>query len=161
MQFNHRLILASFTLCAIAACGRQGARASDFDSAAAAAEAATPGGIPADQPKVAHVMGFEFGHGLDRRNLIVGGAIAHYTPGDSILVSVRTTTAAADAPISVRLRFNNKTVDSTETKASAPDSTGIANMGVRFGPPAAKGAYQADVFLNGKYQMSKVFTVGP
>jgi hypothetical protein len=159
---TRRATISTLALLAVVACGRKGARSSDFDRATAAALASgTTGTAAPGQPKVAKITGFEFAHQLDRRNRVVGGTADHFSPSDSILLSVGTIHAAADAEVSARLRLNNRTVDSIGTTAGAPDSSGVSVVGVRFGPikGGGKGLYQADVFLGGKFQMAKEFNV--
>jgi hypothetical protein len=159
---TRRTIIPLLALFAVTACGRKGARSSDFDSATAAALAGgTAGTAASDQPKVAKVTGFEFTHQLDRRNRALGGTTDHFSPSDSILLSVGVIYAAADVEVSARLRLNNRTVDSAGVAAGAADSAGVGMVGVRFGPikGGGKGLYQADVFLGGKFQMAKEFTI--
>lgn len=157
-----RATTAMLTLIFLAACGRKGARRSDFDSATSAALAtggtSTPG---AEAPKVARVAGFDIGHGLDRHDMIFGGPSPRFGPTDSVLISVRAQYAAPGTDVSARIRLKNTTVDSVGAKAGAADSTGMAYVGLRFGPAKAwaRGTYQADVFINGKFQVSQDFVV--
>ena len=150
-------------LIALTACGKKGARRSDFDSATAAALASGVTGTPlAEQPKVAHVAGFDLGHQLDRRAMIFGGPALQFAAGDSVLLSIRGQFIPAGADISVRIRQKKATIDSAGTTAGAPDSAGVSYSGVRFASDRkkwTKGAYQAEVFLNGKFQMSQEFTI--
>jgi hypothetical protein len=152
-------ILATF---AITACGRKGARSADFDSATAAALASGAPSTPAAAaPKTPHVTDFELAHRLDRHNMAFGGPAQQFAPGDSILLSVRSIYADSGISVSARLRQNSRTIDSTGAKAAAADSTGLSVVGLRFGQAKAlaKGTYQADVFLNGRFQMSKEFKI--
>jgi hypothetical protein len=162
-----RATISMLALIALAACGRKGARRSDFDSATAVA--LTPDGAAAavaSQPKVAHVSGFNIGHGLDRHDMIFGGAAEQFTPADSILISVRGLYLPAGADVSARIRPKNApkgaTSDSTGAKAPAADTAGVAYIGLRFGPQKkpVKGGYVAEIFLDGKFQMSQEFTIG-
>jgi len=163
-----RLALASLIvpIAVLAACGRKGARSSDFDSATAAALAAgVPAGSTGAAPSgtAARASGFDFGHRIDRNGRIEGGVSSQFGPGDSILISVRAMSAQPGTDVSVRLRFNGKTIDSAGNKAGAADSTGVAFVPFGFGSakPRTPGTYQADVFVNGKFQMSQDFKVGP
>ena len=159
-----RAMLPIFALFAIAACGRKGARSADFDSATAAALAigvvTSPGGA---LPKVAHVVDFELAHQLDRHEMVFGGPARQFLPGDSILLSVRSIYVDSGSSVSARLRQNKNTIYSTGSKSGAKDSAGISTVGLRFAQkkPLATGTYQADVFLNGTFQMSKDFRVSP
>ena len=159
---TRRATIPTLALLTVIACGRKGARSSDFDSATAAALASGPAGTMAtDQPKVAKVTSVEFAHQLDRHNRAIGGTSESFSPSDSVLLSVGVIYAAADVEVSARLRLDNRTIDSTSTPAGASDSSGVAMVGVRFGPikGGGKGRYQADVFLGGKFQMAKEFTI--
>lgn len=158
-----RATIAMLALTALTACGRKGARRSDFDNATAAALASGGTGTAlADQPKLAHVTGFEIGHGLDRNAMIFGGPSQRFNQGDSVLISVRGQYLTAGADVGARIRLKTTTIDSTGAKAAAPDTTGFSYVGLRFGTNKkwAKGTYQADVFLNGKFQMSQDFMIG-
>lgn len=157
-----RATTALLALIALTACGRKGARRSDFDRATAAALASGGTGMTlADQPKVARVAGFEIGHGLDRHDMIFGGASRQFTRGDSVLISVRGQYLPAGADVSARIRMKAATIDSTGTTTGAPDNAGFSYAGLRFGSDKkwTKGTYQAEVFLNGKFQMSQEFTI--
>ena len=156
-------MLPIFALTAIAACGRKGARSADFDSATAAALANGSTPALAAMPKVPHVLGFELAHRLDRLDMVYGGPVQQFSPGDSILLSVRVIYVDSGSSVSARLRQNKNTLDSAGTKSGAKDSAGRSTVGLRFAQdkPLAKGTYQADVFLNGTFQMSKDFRVGP
>lgn len=149
-------------LIALTACARKGARRSDFDSATAAALAVGGTGTAlADQPKLGHVAGFEIGHGLDKRDMIFGGPSQRFNQGDSVLISVRGQFLVAGADVSARIRLKTSTIDSTGAKAGAPDSTGFSYVGLRFGTDKkwTKGTYQAEVFVNGKFQMAQEFMI--
>ena len=79
-----------------------------------------------------------------------------------MLVSVRVIYVDSGSSVSARLRQNKNTLDSAGTKSGAKDSVGTSTVGLRFAQAKwAKGTYQADVFLNGKFQMSKDFTISP
>ncbi|MGH7584352.1 MAG: hypothetical protein ACREL5_14115 [Gemmatimonadales bacterium] len=156
------IVLAAAT----AACGRKGARSSDFDSATAAAlGSGTPAGstgVTSSPPSVARAMGFEFGHRIDRYGRVEGGVASQFAPTDSVLMTVRAAGADTSTEVSARIRFGGKTVDSQAVKAARPDSTGVSFTPLRFGfaKPLATGNYQVDVFVNGKFQMSQDMTVG-
>jgi hypothetical protein len=150
---------------ALAACGRKGARSSDFDSATAAALAGggTAASASANVPKVAHVTGFVFAHRLDQHNVEYGGASKQFGPNDSILLSVRTQYAATTVDVSARLRQNDKTLDSAGTRVGPADSAGVAFNALRFAPirKGTKGVIQAELFLDGKFQMAQDVTILP
>ena len=157
-----RATIAVLALTALTACGKKGARGSDFDSATAAALATGGTGTAvADLPKVGHVMGFTIGHGLDRHDMIFGGASSQFMRGDSVLVSVKTQYIPAGADISGRIRLKNATLDSAGAKSGAADTASISYTGLRFAttPKWTKGTYLADIFLNGKFQMSQEFMI--
>ena len=153
------LVLAAST----AACGRKGARSSDFDSATAAALAGgTPtGSTGVTSPPIARAMGFDFGHRIDRSGRIEGGVVTEFAPTDSILMSVRAAGADTTTEVSARIRFAGKTVDSQGVRAPRPDSTGVSFTPLRFGfaKALAAGTYQVDVFVNGKFQMAQNISV--
>jgi hypothetical protein len=159
-----RATIAVLALIALTACGRKGARRSDFDSATAAALASggTAAAIAA-QPKLPHVAGFDIGHALDRHDMIFGGPADRFHQGDSVLVSVRTLFTPAGADVSARIRLKTATADSTGAQAAAPDSTGVNYTGLRFRTEKkwVKGTYQLEIFLNGKFQMSQEFMITP
>lgn|ERR1019366_638208 len=157
-----RVTIAVLALFALSACGRKGARRSDFDSAMAAALASGGTGVaPTDLPKIAHVAGFDIGHRLDRQGMIFGGPSQSFNRGDSVLISVRGQYLPAGADVSARIRMKTKTIDSTSAKAGASDSTGFSYIGLRFATDTkwTKGPYLAEVFLNGKFQMAQEFTI--
>ena len=157
-----RATIAVLALIALAACGRKGARRSDFDSATAAALASGgTGPALAAQPKVAHVTGFDIGHGLDKRDMIFGGPSQRFNQGDSVLISVRGQYLPAGAAVSARIRLKTTTIDSAGATAGAADSSGFSYVGLRFGSNRkwSRGTYQAEVFLNGKFQMSQEFMI--
>jgi hypothetical protein len=163
MPMMRRAMLPILALTALAACGRKGARSADFDSATAVALANGSAHAMAAMPKVPHVVGFELAHRLDRRDMIYGGPAQQFLPGDSILLSVRVIYVDSGSSVSARLRQNKNTLDSAGTKSGAKDSAGTSTVGLRFAQakPLAKGTYQADVFLNGTFQMSKDFRISP
>lgn len=149
-------------LLAVSACGRKGARSSDFDSATAAALATVPAWTrPANMPKVAHVMGFTLAHRLDRTGAAAGGPSAVFASTDSVLLSVRTEYATPGTIVAARLRQNNRTIDSVQAPVQPSDTTGIALTGLRFAPAHAKGVVQAEVFLGGKFAISQEFKIVP
>ncbi|HEY4099361.1 MAG TPA: hypothetical protein VGM20_00635 [Gemmatimonadales bacterium] len=150
-------------LFALTACGRKGARSSDFDSATTAAlggTASAGSAAAANAPKVGHVMGIEIGRSLDSANRIILGGAAGFGSSDSVLASVRTIYANAGTPVSVRIRLKDQTVDSAASKTAAADTAGVAIVPFRFAPLKKDGAYQAEVFLDGKFQMAAAFKVG-
>lgn len=149
-------------LIALTACGKKGARSADFDSATAAA--LTPDAVAAavaNEPKTARVTGFNIGHGLDRHDRIFGGASTRFTAGDSVLISIQGQHIPVGSDVSARIRLKNATLDSSGVKTTAADTAGVTNVGVRFatGPKWAKGTYQAEIFLDGKFQMAQEFTI--
>jgi hypothetical protein len=157
-----RATIAVLALTALTACGKKGARSSDFDSATAAALASGGAGtVAADLPKVGRVMGFTIGHGLDKHDMIFGGPATQFTRGDSVLISVKTQYVPASADISARIRLKNATIDSAGAKSGAPDTASVSYTGLRFAtnPKWTKGTYMADIFLNGKFQVSQEFTI--
>ena len=157
-----RATIAVIALTALTACGRKGARGSDFDSATAAALAAGGAGIAAtDLPKVGRVMGFTIGHGLDKHDMIFGGPASQFTRGDSVLISVKAQYVPAGTDVSGRIRLKNATIDSAGAKSGTPDTMSVSYAGLRFAttPKWTKGTYMADIFLNGKFQMSQEFTI--
>ena len=156
--------LSLIALVTLTACGRKGARSSDFDSATDAALAEGATGAPmANVPKVAHIAGFDIGHGLDRHDMIFGGVATQFKVGDSIMVSAKGLYLTAGAEVGARIRLKNATVDSTSAKAGASDSTGFSYVGLRFasGKKWTKGPYQVELFLDGKFQMSQEFSYTP
>jgi hypothetical protein len=156
-----RAMIPMFAAFAITACGRKGARSADFDSATAAALASGAATTLAAAPKTTHVVNFEFAHRLDRYDMVFGGPAQQFAPGDSILLSVRSIYTDSGISVSARLRQNNRTIDSIGAKTTTADSTGFSVVGLRFAQakPLANGTYQADVFLNGTFQMSKEFKI--
>ena len=157
-------MLPIFTLFAVTACGRKGARSSDFDSATAAALATGTAAAPVvPVTRNPHVVGFELAHRLDQHNLAFGGPTTDFAPGDSILLSVRTIYVDSGSSVSARLRQNKRTIDSAGTTTGVKDSAGMSSVGLRFGhgKPLDKGTYQADVFLNGTFQVSQEFRIVP
>lgn len=149
-------------LVALAACGKKGASKADFDNATTAA--LTPNALAvevANQPKTARITGFNIGHGLDRHDVIFGGASARFSAGDSVLISVRGLYLPQGTDVSARIRLKTATIDSSGAKSGAPDSAGVTNVGLRFGTTSkwAKGAYQVEVFLSGKFQMAQEITI--
>jgi hypothetical protein len=165
MPTMRRATLAVLALITLAGCGRKGARGSDFDSATAAALASGGGAAAAaaaaSQPRVAHINGFNIGHSLDKNDMIFGGPSARFSQGDSVLLSVQTEYAPAGTAISARIRLKNATLDSAGALSRAPDTLSTSYVGLRFASTKkwAKGTYQADVFLNGKFQMSQDFLI--
>ena len=156
-------MLPILAVLAVTACGRKGARSSDFDSATATALTIgtilpPPGGVP----KVPHVINFELAHQLDRHDMVFGGPAQQFAPGDSILLSVRGIYVDSGSSVSARLRQNTLTLDSAGVTSGTKDSMGFSTVGLRFAQakPLAKGTYRADVFLNGTFQMSKEFRIG-
>ncbi len=161
MRYATCLIIALVTL---TACGRKGARSSDFDDATAAALATGAGATQlSNMPKVAHIAAFDIGHGLDRRDMIFGGVSTQFKVGDSILVSAKGIYLTAGDDVSARIRMKNATLDSTGAKAGAPDTSGFSYVGLRFASGAkwTKGSYQVELFLNGKFQVAKEFNYTP
>jgi hypothetical protein len=159
-----QLSIATLALLTLTACGRKGARSSDFDSATAAAlSTGTAAAQMRNMPKVAHVVEVQIGHGLDRHNMIFGGVATQFHPGDSILIAVKTQYLTAGSAISGVISQKNVAVDSAATKADASDSTGASFAGLRFqsGPKWAKGTYQAAIFIDGKFQVAQDFTITP
>ena len=159
-----RATLATLALVAVAACGRKGARSSDFDSATAAALAAgnNSATAAANLPKIGHILSANMAHRLDRKNMVYGGTTDQFYPADSVLFSISTIYVPAGAAIDVRVRSGNKTVDSASTKSVAADSTGNSAVSVGFAPPGKAwplGTYEAQISLDGKFQLSRTFTV--
>lgn len=105
-------------------------------------------------------MAIDVGHILDPGNRIVVGGAAGFTSSDSVLASVRTIYANPGTAVSVRLRLKDQTVDSLASKTATADSTGVAIVPFHFRPVKKAGDYQAEVFLDGKFQMAEAFTVG-
>src|SRR5271169_4554697 len=100
MPTMRRAPIAVLALIALTACGKKGARSSNFDSATAAALASGGVGTPiADLPKLGHVMGFNIGHGLDKHDMIFGGPSPRFTRGDSVLISVKLQYVAAGVDV--------------------------------------------------------------
>jgi hypothetical protein len=158
---------ALLMLLAVSACARKGARRSDFDSAMALALSTHTPGLPAGvpgpvTPTVGHVAGFELTRRLNAHNFAVGGSVSQFSSGDSILLSVRGQDIKPGSEVSARIRQGAKTLDSAATTFAAADSSGAAIAGIRFGSakPWARGNYQADIFLAGKFQLSQDFSVG-
>ena len=158
-----RTTTSILTLLVLTACGRKGARSSDFDSATGAALTSGAATQTANTPKVAHVAGIELGHSLDRHNMIFGGVSNQFRTGDSILVAVRGLYLAVGADVSARIRQKNATLDSAGAKAGPADTTGYTYVGLRFasGRKWTKGLYQVEVFLNGKFQLANEFSFQP
>ena len=162
MPTMRKLTISLMALIALTACGRKGARRSDFDSATAAALATGPASELAGMPKLPHVASLNLGHGLDRHNMIFGGVAQQFHPGDSVLVSVKGQYLPDSASVGARIRFKNATLDSVATKAGTADTAGFTYVGLRFasGVKWVKGAYLVEVFINGKFQVAADFTVG-
>ncbi len=151
-----RLCLLSLfaAVAVLAACSRKSPQDAAFDSAAAAG--VTP------EPRNPHVMAFDLGHALDSTGNIFGGVDSHFTPRDSIFVSVRAQYAPAGATTSARILRGKVTVDSSSLDLGAPDNSGVATVGFRFGKRGAGwplGEYSVEVFLNGASQGLKTFQV--
>ena len=158
-----KLTISLIALIALTACGRKGARRSDFDSATAAALAAGPAAQLANLPKVAHVTSLNLGHSLDRHDMIFGGVTQQFKVGDSVLVSVKGQYLATGADVSARIRLKSATLDSVGAKAGAADTAGYTYVGLRFatGPKWVKGSYLVEVFVDGKFQMASDLTLSP
>jgi len=142
------------TVAVVAACSRKSPQDAAFDSAAAAG--VTP------EPRNPHVMAFDLGHALDSTGNIFGGVDSRFTPRDSIFISVRAQYAPAGATISARLLRGKTTVDSVSHDLGAPDNSGVATIGLRFGKSGAGwplGTYAVEVFLNGASQGLKTYDV--
>jgi hypothetical protein len=157
-----RATIAVLALIALTACGKKGARSSDFDSATGAALASGRTGTAiADLPKVSRIMGFNIGHGLDRHDVIFGGPSTRFNRTDSVLISVKLQYVPAGTDVSARVRLKNATIDSAGAKSGTPDTASVSYAGLRFATDAkwAKGTYQAEIFLNGKFQMSQEFQI--
>ncbi len=137
-----------------AACSRKPPQDASFDSAAAAG--VTP------EPRNPHVMAFDMGHALDSTGNIFGGVDNRFTPHDSVYLSVRTQYAPAGDTVSARVLHGKATLDSAGHELGAPDNSGVAALGFRFGKGGsgwAAGEYEVEVFLNGKSQGLKTFSV--
>ncbi|HEY4319730.1 MAG TPA: hypothetical protein VGM77_01025 [Gemmatimonadales bacterium] len=162
MTIRHT-VLATLALAAVTACGRKGARSADFDSATAAALAAGGGAAMANLPKVGHVMSFELAHGVDSTHMPYGGATQTFESSDSVFVSIRTIFVPAGANLTVQVMSGKQVLDSARTTSTAADTSGVARMSVSFAPPTAKGwtagAYEAQVYLDGKFQVSRPFEI--
>lgn len=159
-----QLSIATLALLTLTACGRKGARSSDFDSATAAAlSTGTAAAQMRNMPKVAHVAELLIGHGLDQHNMLVGGMSTDFHAGDSIMLAVKTQYLPAGTPITAVISLKNATVDSATAKAGASDTAGISFTGLRFqsGPKWAKGSYQATIFVDGKFQVAHDLTITP
>ena len=74
---------------------------------------------PAIAPKGANVVGFSFGHGLDRQNRIYGGGADQFRAGDSIFVSVEGQYVTAGDTVRVHIRFNDATIVAVAVIAGA------------------------------------------
>jgi hypothetical protein len=145
------LLLATVSL--VSSCSHKNKQEAAFD------QAADSGVTP--EPRNPHVLAFELGHGLDSTAMIYGGVDSHFGVRDSIYLSVRAQYAPAGATVAARLLHDDKTVDSTATDLGAPDNTGVAAVGFRFGTTRGwpTGNYQVEVFLNDKSQGLKNFQV--
>lgn len=159
-----QLSIATLALLTLAACGRKGARSSDFDSATAAAlSTGTAAAQTRNMPKVAHVVELVIGHSLDQHNTIVGGMSTQFHPGDSILVAVKLQYVPAGTPVTAVISLKGAAVDSATAKAGASDSAGLSYTGLRFqsGPKWGKGSYQAAIFVDGKFQVGHDLDITP
>ena len=157
MRHATRLLLAVTLL---AACGRKGARSSDFDSATAAALGTGAAAAQmAGMQKTPHVMSVNVGHQLDRNNLMVGGTATDFKTADSVLVSVKGIYLKEGAEVSGRVRSGNVTLDSAAAKAGAADTAGHTYVALRFAPTPkwSVGNYIIEIFLDGKFQMAQDF----
>ncbi len=156
-----RRTISILALAALAACGRKGARSSDFDSATAAALATGAGATAADYPKVPRIYSMTTGHALDRHDMIFGGGAQAFALGDSILVSVKGQFLPSGTDVGARIRLKNTVIDSTAAKAGAADTAGFSYVGLRFasGKKWAKGTYTVEIFINGKFQVSQDVTL--
>ena len=139
----------------ITACGGKDAQQEAADKAAASA---TP------EARNPHVTGFELGHALDQKGQLYGGNATTFSSRDTLFGSIRTQYAATGAQIAARVRAGDKTLDSVNVVVGKPDSMGVALVPVHFaqGKGWAKGKVQLEVFLDGKFQAMKEFTIaGP
>jgi len=151
-----KLTISLIALIALTGCGRKGARSSDFDSATAVALASGPAAQIANMPKLPHVASLNLGHSLDRHDMIFGGVTQQFKLGDSVLVSVKGQYLPTGADVSARIRSKTATLDSVGAKAGAADTAGFTYIGLRFASGAkwAKGTYQVEVFVDGKFQVA-------
>jgi hypothetical protein len=157
MRHATRLVLV---VALLAACGRKGARSSDFDSATAAAlGSGAAAAQTATMPKAPHVMSVNAAHQLDRNNMVYGGVASEFKTGDSVLVSVKGIYIKPGADLSARIRSMKATIDSAAAKAGDADTAGYTYVGFRFAPTPkwTKGKYVVEVFLDGKFQMAQDF----
>jgi hypothetical protein len=93
--------------------------------------------------------------------MIFGGPAQRFNQGDSVLISVRGQYLAVGADVSARIRLKNSSIDSAGAKSGTPDSNGFSYIGLRFGSDKkwTKGTYQAEVFLDGKFQVAQEFMI--
>jgi hypothetical protein len=157
--------IVTLIVLALAACGRKGARSSDFDSATAAALATAGGGAvqPTAYPKVPRIYSMTLTHALDRNDAVFGGPADTFRPGDSVLVSIKGQYLASGTEVGGRIRLKNAVVDSAFAKSGAADTAGISVVGLRFATTRkwATGKYQVDVLIDGKFQVAQPFTMVP
>ncbi|HEX3928182.1 MAG TPA: hypothetical protein VHW65_09285 [Gemmatimonadales bacterium] len=149
-------ILTCAAVVAVAACGdRKTPQDATFDSAVGTA--VTP------LPRNPHIMAFDVGHGVTTTGTLVGGMALRFAPTDSVFLAIRTQYAPVGAPVAARLKLGTRTVDSAAAATGAPDSTGGANVVLRFGSARARdiGNYDVEVFLSGKSEGIKRFRIGP
>lgn len=139
----------------LAACGADaGEDAAATDSANAAAADTMP-----RNPRVAAI---DIGLAADTAGHIVGGVMESFPIADTLFVGVRTQYTPAGAPITVRMLSGDRTVESVETTAGAPDAEDIGRVVVQLpaAATAAAGTYRIEVLLDGTSQGIREVTIG-
>jgi len=152
-----RQILTTLGLAAIlAACGDKAPEAeATGDSTATMAEAQAA-------PTIPRVMAIDVGLAADSLGQIIGGSGEVFPQPDTLYVAVRTQNTEAGAPLTVRLKQGDRTVESVSVAAGTPDASHTARALAKL-PAAATaphGKYQVEVLLDTLSQGIREITLG-
>lgn len=151
---TRHLLLSLGLATALVACGSDAAdEAAADDTTAVAADTI---------PRVARVAAIEVGLAADSLGHIVGGVMESFPTPDTLYVGVRTQYTAAGTPITVRLMQGQRTVESVDVVAGAPDANDVGRA-IALLPSAAtarSGGYRIEVLLDGVSQGIREITLG-
>ncbi len=138
----------------LVACGTEaGEEAAAGDSAVAAADT---------MPRLPRVTAIDIGLAADSAGRIVGGVLEQFPEPDTLFVAVRAQYTAAGTPLTVRLLRGDRTIETVEVAAGAPDSDDVSRAVVQLpsAATAAAGAYRVEVLLDGVSQGIREITIG-
>ena len=151
-----RSVLLSLGLAAtLVACGSDAA-----DDAAT--EDSTAAAMADSLPRDPRVTAIDVGLAADSLGQIIGGVMESIPEADTLYVAVRTQYTPASAPITVRLLRGDRTIESVDVAAGAPDADDVGRV-VALLPSAATagaGSYRIEVLLDGVSQGIRDITIG-